>query len=845
MTKEIEKSQAFLPYKIENTFNILSTETTSEMPWGLTTVSAQKAWEVTQGENSVVCVLDTGIDLDHSEFEGRIVGYRNFTNDNNSNPDIVEDTNGHGTHVAGIVAGTNYGVAPKAKLLIAKVISDVYIDTVDMSANAIDWAIGWRGENGEKVNVINMSIEYTLYSDAEINALLRAIKRARKAGITVVVAAGNDGDGDNATFEAYRRYPAIFPEVVTVGNIQSDEKIYSNSNSTPFVDVSAPGTNILSAYKDGGTATMTGTSMASPHVAGMVALIYSAYKQGGQELTSHEAIEIIKRTTRNPISGYKFDTSAFGYGIVDFAVKPLPKVETLLPLPQIKKEEILPYNSTNISVPLNYIRPFSLWEKTHGEGIVIAVLSTGVDINHDSLKGQIIDGKNFTTENGGNVNDYRDTNGMGTLCAGIVASTDKFIGVAPNAKLIIGKIQNTDLSFEDLEVGAGLEWANNWVGPNGEKVDIILSTFTATTPGPNYSAWNNQLGAATNDRCFVTGVGDVGDNSASTIENTYPLAYWSSIIGVSALRYFTTSVSASEPSVSSISATHKRATASAIGENIIGPWLNNTITSNKTSTHYAAAYVAGALALVMSYNRMAGRDVSYRSYQYELQRYLKPHTDSNSYERGFGVLDLSYATLPELQSSNAIIAEPPVYPNTTPPVMTLGTVTYDSVTVSWDYIPDETDNVYYQLMRDGVLISESKWLQTFTDLSVAELTSYSYKVVVMNKAGLVTESNEITVNVPGRSIKILSQISLAHMKAELKVKGNSQDEVIEAKMEIAKDFIAEETFCTLEELDERPMAVGVFTRLVADLFYERMTTAQVKENPTYRAMLKRLSKVVV
>lgn len=214
--------------------------------------------------NVTAYVLDTGIRKTHTEFETRAKdGYDFIDNDS-----VAQDCNGHGTHVAGTVAGKTYGVAKQAKVVGVRVLDCGGSGAWDGIIRAIDWVT----QNGVKPAVVNMS----LGGNGTNSALENAVRRSISAGFTYVLAGGNSGqDACNFT-------PARTPEAITVGaSDQSDKRSIYTAGSSNFgscLDIWAPGSAIVSASHNSntGTTSMGGTSMASPHVAGAAALVLSA-----------------------------------------------------------------------------------------------------------------------------------------------------------------------------------------------------------------------------------------------------------------------------------------------------------------------------------------------------------------------------------------------------------------------------------------------------------------------------------------------------------------------------------------------------------------------------------------
>jgi hypothetical protein len=203
-----------------------------------------------------VYVIDSGIRTTHVSFQGRAFAAHNALGD--GTPSDV-DCNGHGTHVAGIVGSDDVGVAKGVLLYSVKALGCDNLGTWSAYIEAIDWVVA----NHRKPAVINASI-----GGGFVPAAADAIKAAVDAGVTFVGSAGNENS------DACGRIPGGAPEAITVGNSTADDERASDSNHGPCVAVFAPGGLITSAYNTGDTdyATMWGTSMAAPHVAGAAAL---------------------------------------------------------------------------------------------------------------------------------------------------------------------------------------------------------------------------------------------------------------------------------------------------------------------------------------------------------------------------------------------------------------------------------------------------------------------------------------------------------------------------------------------------------------------------------------------
>lgn len=236
--------------------------TVQTLPWGIDKIDADLAWGITKGTGVKVAILDTGIDLKHPDLKENIKGGYNALNP--ARP--PSDGNGHGTHVAGIVAARDndigvVGVAPEASLYAVKVLSNGGFGWLSDIIEGLDWA----ARNG--MQVVNMSFGSSSGNDT----FHEAIANASYAGVTLVAAAGNGYGGPVI-------YPAAYPEVVAVSATTESDAIASFSSVGPEVDLAAPGQSIYSTYKNGSYATLSGTSMASPHIAGSAALVIASGK---------------------------------------------------------------------------------------------------------------------------------------------------------------------------------------------------------------------------------------------------------------------------------------------------------------------------------------------------------------------------------------------------------------------------------------------------------------------------------------------------------------------------------------------------------------------------------------
>ncbi|WP_089307060.1 S8 family serine peptidase [Geodermatophilus pulveris] len=244
----------------------------------------------------VVAVLDTGV-APHPELAGVLVPGRNFTTSPGGELDTT-DRQGHGTHVAGTVAADAAsdveGVAHGVRVMPVKVLGD----DGSGSSSAVNSGIIWAAENG--ADVINMS----LGGPGGAGLFASAVDYARSRGVTVVAAAGNDNTSTPS-------YPAAEPGVISVAAVDAQQARASFSNSGSTVDLAAPGVGILSTHLDGSLASLNGTSMASPHVAGVAALVEAA----APGLTPDQVERALVASTTDLGTAGRDDW--FGHGLVD------------------------------------------------------------------------------------------------------------------------------------------------------------------------------------------------------------------------------------------------------------------------------------------------------------------------------------------------------------------------------------------------------------------------------------------------------------------------------------------------------------------------------------------------
>lgn len=273
--------------------------------WNMFTIQAPDSWTTSTGNGVKVAVIDTGIDKDHPDIT--VAGGVGFAD---RNPFVIkqtnkwDDDNGHGTHVAGTIAALNndigvVGAAPDVSLYAVKVLTRDGSGYVSDIIAGIDWAVN------NNMDIATMSLGGPGYSQAFQNA----INGAHGSGVLIIAAAGNEGDSDTSTVET--SYPAAYDNVVAVAATDADDNLAWFSNSGNYVDIAAPGVNIRSTWNDGLYNTISGTSMACPHVTGVAALVLA----NNLSLSPDEVSSILTGTATD-LGTAGFDMG-YGYGLVN------------------------------------------------------------------------------------------------------------------------------------------------------------------------------------------------------------------------------------------------------------------------------------------------------------------------------------------------------------------------------------------------------------------------------------------------------------------------------------------------------------------------------------------------
>ncbi|MEX2141327.1 MAG: S8 family peptidase [Pirellulales bacterium] len=287
------------PFTVEATYVALA----ETVDWGLSLFKVPEQWKRTKGEGVRLAVLDTGVELDHPDLREAIDKAKDFTRSRFG----VVDRQGHGTHVAGTIGARKneqgvVGVAPECRLLIGKVLGDDGSGTDESVAEGIAWAVD------EGAQLISMSLGSAYPSQAIYRAIQRALEQKR----FVICAAGNDGRPNSVN------YPARWEETVAVGAVDKEGKLARFSSQGEELDICAPGENVLSTFLNGGYAKLSGTSMATPFVSGVVTLLIAKHqKDGGRTpVTNQQQLLDHLRATATDAGATGRDPQ-YGYGLIN------------------------------------------------------------------------------------------------------------------------------------------------------------------------------------------------------------------------------------------------------------------------------------------------------------------------------------------------------------------------------------------------------------------------------------------------------------------------------------------------------------------------------------------------
>lgn len=272
--------------------------------WELLKFDVPNLWPMSMGEGIKIAVIDTGCDLDHQDIKDNLLEGKNFIE---RNKDPI-DHNGHGTHVAGTIAAQNndygmVGVAPMAKIMPVKALSDDGSGSIDTIIKAIVWA------SDQNVDFITMS----LGCPETIPQLEKAIKYATYKNIVIFCAAGNDGPDVDVM------YPARYDDVISIGAIDQKLQRTDFTCSGESLDFLAPGQDIISCVPGNRYAAMSGTSMSNPFAVGCAALVASYRKKNKMQPFENcqDYINYFKRRSQSLLNNRFAKQKKYeGFGII-------------------------------------------------------------------------------------------------------------------------------------------------------------------------------------------------------------------------------------------------------------------------------------------------------------------------------------------------------------------------------------------------------------------------------------------------------------------------------------------------------------------------------------------------
>jgi len=288
--------------------------------YGIELHNVPESWKITRGEGIRVAIIDTGLPV-HRDLDNMIVASANFTND------PIEDlVVGHSTHVCGIIAAEEndegvVGIAPKSELIIAKALGDDGSGDDQSLAHAIDWCVS------QGAHVINMSLGAPAGAEGQFVKTRRAVIAAYKKGVVIVCASGNENANNVGV-------PAKWDECIAIGAVDNKKQRANFSNKGKELDFAASGVNITSSFTDNTYASLSGTSMACPQIAGICALILSEHRgnQPGRRTPINGPADVVDHLKKICIdlgetgfdSDYGFGLPVYGK-IITEQPKPLPK----------------------------------------------------------------------------------------------------------------------------------------------------------------------------------------------------------------------------------------------------------------------------------------------------------------------------------------------------------------------------------------------------------------------------------------------------------------------------------------------------------------------------------------
>ncbi|RKY97873.1 MAG: hypothetical protein DRQ10_08075 [Candidatus Hydrothermota bacterium] len=495
-----------------------SSKSITPIQWNIRQINADSVWALGyNGAGVLVGVMDTGIDPSHPALEGRFSGLWRDCINHNPTP---WDPDSHGTHVSGIIAGGGnwgIGVAPGAQLAVARVVGQgggYYYQIID----GFEWFTSLVSDSGYNICAVNGSWG----SENQTSTVYwQAILAWRAVGIIPVFSIGNGGPGASTTIT-----PANFPTVIGVGASDYQDYVSNFSSRGPapdqypwndttywprpdwnFIkpDIIAPGQGILSSVPNGGYAVWDGTSMSSPHVTGVIALLFSK----NPDLDFEEVYNILTNTAYQPSHGSPYPNNNYGWGRVDA----LAAIEAV-PMPTEPNVILIDYDAFNQNGSTS-INP--------GDTINLVVYLTNTAATAQALQGVLRTGSQYATliESTYTFGDLTRTDTLSNEASPFVIATDP---ATPNGM---------DIQFIlHLETSDGYTWdypISVSVGaPRSDYLDVhsCQATFTVTDNGAlgfiddNQSAGSGFSYRSSGNMLFY-GTLAAGNSASYVVDNWY------------------------------------------------------------------------------------------------------------------------------------------------------------------------------------------------------------------------------------------------------------------------------------------------------------------------------------
>ena len=483
------------------------------LPWGVDRIDAEKVHPYDQGSGVKVAIIDTGIDLEHEDLH--VAGNVTFVS-GTSNGD---DDNGHGTHVAGIVAALNnnigvVGVAPQVELYAVKVLNSKGSGYWSSVISGIDWAID------NDMDIINMSLGSSLGSTPLQQICDNAYSGRDNPDsppydILIVAAAGNSGSSGSTADSVV--YPARYSSVVAVGATDSSDRRASWSSTGSAVELAAPGASIYSTYYNNRYTTLSGTSMASPHVAGVAALVTaSGIADSNSDGRINDEVRLRLQQTAHDLGTPGRDPQ-YGYGLVD-AYAAVPPLGNRAPVANAGSDQIVVVNNLVTldgsasydpdGDPLTY-----LWTQTAGASVTLsdstAIKPTFTPTVPDTYTFQLV-------ANDGELDSAPDTVVI-TVRAANTPPTAPVVDVTPDSPLTSNNLVCSIVTPSNDTDGDPITYFYAWY-----KNDVLQAGLTGNTVSASYTAKGQVW------KCVVT-PNDGTDNGPTgsdqvTILNSPPVA---------------------------------------------------------------------------------------------------------------------------------------------------------------------------------------------------------------------------------------------------------------------------------------------------------------------------------